>query len=178
VDWITDFTSDREQFEKRLLVQEGWGQTALHDAVAATPRLVDSRLKGRRAIVLITDGVDNFSRITPAEAVKLARQVSVPVYTLGFLSAPEARRAGEVQQPGSLEMLRHLSAETGGRLLTVDTPQEMGLAAIQVADELRHQYLIGYYTRRDDGGFRPIRLELPDRPRLAVRTRSGFVATP
>ena len=58
VSWVTEFTADRERFLERLLVQEGYGQTALNDAVAAAPKLVDESIKGRKAIVLITDGVD------------------------------------------------------------------------------------------------------------------------
>ena len=70
VAWITEFTSDRWNFLRRLGVQEGYGQTALNDAIAATPGLVDAGIKGRKAIVLITDGVDNHSRLSIEEAVE------------------------------------------------------------------------------------------------------------
>ena len=63
VSWITDFTNERDNFLLRLSVQEGYGQTALFDALGATPRLVDERIGGRRAIVLITDGDDNLMAI-------------------------------------------------------------------------------------------------------------------
>jgi hypothetical protein len=69
VAWITEFTSDRATFLDRLAVQTGYGQTALNDAVAAAPGLVQAGTDGRKAIVLITDGVDNASRTSLDRAI-------------------------------------------------------------------------------------------------------------
>jgi len=88
VSWVTEFTSDRKRFLERLMVQEGYGQTALNDAVASAPKLVDEGTTGRKAIVLITDGVDNASRITAQEAMQTARRIEVPIYTVGFTTLP------------------------------------------------------------------------------------------
>jgi len=174
VAWVTEFTEDRERFLRRLLVQVGYGQTALNDAIAAAPGLVDAQAKGRRAIVLITDGVDNASHLSIEQAVEVARRVSVPVYTIGFLSVSENLLPKSSRMTG-LEVLRYVSAETGGDVFAVDDPEELKEAVRRVDVELRYQYLLGYYPGADkfDGTFHEIRVEA-DKRGFNVRTRSGF----
>jgi Ca-activated chloride channel family protein len=179
VAWITEFTDDREHFFRRLEVQEGYGQTALHDAVAAAPGLVEDAVRGRRALVLFTDGIDNASSLSIAEAVTVARRVNLPVYAMGFQSHVDPRAAVDPNAGTDLAVLQRIATETGGRLFLVDDPQDLAAAAEVLASELRHQYVIGYYpTRRGGPGrFHAVRLELKDR-RLSARTRSGYVTTP
>lgn len=178
VAWITEFTNDRRRFLRRLSVQEGYGQTALNDAIAAAPGLVDASIKGRKAIVLITDGVDNYSRLSTEAAVEVARRVSVPVYTIGFLSVSEKMLPkGTVLI--NLGVLRYVSDETGGQLFPVHDPDELKEAVAQVDRELRHQYVLGYYPGADrfDGEFHEVRVETHKR-RHVIRTRSGYYGTP
>jgi Ca-activated chloride channel family protein len=179
VSWVTEFTSDRARFLERLEVQEGYGQTALNDAVAASPELVDLKVKGRKAIILITDGVDNASRLTPEQAVALAGKVDVPIYILGFTALPENLRRKNEDPRGSLAAIRRFSDQTGGALFSVHDPDEMKEAVSQIDQELRHQYLLGYYPTAStwDGAFRRIHLETT-RSRLIVRARKGYYATP
>lgn len=177
VAWITEFTDDRERFLERLDVQEGYGQTALNDAVAATPGLVDERIKGRKAIVLITDGVDNFSRFAKEQAVELARQVNVPIYTIGFLSVAPKLLLGD-EPVFSLESMQLFSDETGGRLFAVHDPDELKEAILLLDNELRYQYVLGYslLPGHADGTYHRIRVEV-DQRRARVRTRYGYVAS-
>lgn len=175
--WITDFTRDRERFLLRLSVQEGYGQTALHDAVAAAPGLVDERLAGRKAIVLITDGVDNFSQLDQEVALDLARRVHVPIYAIGFMSVdPDHLPKNTVET--NFRTLRMIADETGGRVFAVHDPAELKEAINTIDDELRFQYMIGYYPSEigNEGEFRRVQLEVSKR--LAVRTRSGYYAKP
>jgi Ca-activated chloride channel family protein len=178
VAWVTEFTSDRWRFLRRLGVQEGYGQTALNDAIAAAPGLVDASAKGRKAIVLITDGVDNHSRLGIEEAVETARRVSVPMYTIGFLSVSENMLPKDTVRT-NLEVLRFVSRETGGHLFAVHDPMELKEAVSRVDSELRHQYLLGYYPPpgKFDGDFHEIHVET-DRRRLNVRTRRGYYGVP
>lgn len=178
VSWVTEFTSDRARFLERLAVQEGYGQTALHDAVASTPRLVDQRAQGRKAILLITDGVDNASRLTAEQAIVAARKVEVPIYTVGITSiSAELRKKGQVGQHEQL--MRRFSEETGGALFVVHDPDELKESVARVNQELRYQYLIAYQPSggRWDGSFRSIQLETRSN-RYVVRTRKGYYANP
>jgi Ca-activated chloride channel family protein len=178
VDWVTEFTADRHRFLRRLSVQTGYGKTALNDAIAAVPTLVDDGVAGRKAIVLITDGVDNSSHMGIERAVDVARRVSVPVYTIGFISVPE-KMLPKGSTMINLEVLRFVSSETGGQLFAVHDPVELKEAVAAVDRELRHQYLLGYYPAADkiDGKYHEIQVKT-DRRRLLVRTRAGYYGTP
>lgn len=178
VSWITDFTDDRERFLARLAVQEAYGQTALFDALAATPSLVDEQILGRKAIVLITDGQDNASKLDSLKSIQIARSVDVPIYTVSFSGMAERLLRKGQTNPGTA-VLRLFSSETGGRLFSVADPDELKDAVLEIQEELRFQYVIGYYSMRNtwDGGFRRITVEL-DRRDLEVRTRRGYYANP
>lgn len=177
VTWVTEFTDDHERFLARLDVQEGRGPTALYDALAASPRLVDSRTRERKAIVLLTDGLDNASRLTQLEAVWLARRVHVPIYTVNFIQQKQSRLHKDARQ--NLRVLDRFSRETGGAGFAVYDARELEKAVSQIQAELTFQYLLGYYpaNERRDGEFRRIRVETARRG-LEVRTRSGYYADP
>ncbi len=174
--WITEFTRDRERFFERLWVQTALGKTALNDAVAAAPYLVNNGARGRKAIVLITDGTDNSSRMTPAEAVDLARRISFPIYAIGFFSVRQEWLPSETALRKS-ELLRSISNETGGRLFPVHDMAELERVVADLEQQLDHQYLIGYYPAvGNPRGFQEIELEV-ERKRWDVRTRSGYYGT-
>jgi Ca-activated chloride channel family protein len=179
VSWVTEFTSDRKRFLERLMVQEGYGQTALNDAVASAPKLVDEGTTGRKAIVLITDGVDNASRLTAQEAMQTARRIEVPIYTVGFTTLPWEDEKRSQDLGVNMAVLRLFADETGGEVFVVRDPDEMKEAVVKISTEMRHQYLIGYSPglSRWDGRFRYVEL-LARNGRYAVRTRKGYYAKP
>lgn len=170
--WITDFTQDRKRFLERLDVQHGFGQTALNDAVARAPQLVEDEADGRRAVVLITDGVDNASDLSMPAAIASARRVEMPIYTVGFLSVDRAALPKDYEST-NLEVLERVAHETGGRMFAVSGPGDLKEAILTLENELRHQYLIGYYTSARDGEYH--RISVTVKPsKYRVRTRKGF----
>lgn len=177
VSWITEFTSDRAEFLQRLDVQQGLGRTALWDALAASPELVDREIRGRRAIVLLTDGVDNASELSELQAVWIARRVDVPIYTLSFLPMPEEDAPERIRD--TLRTLQRFSEASGGALYPVRTRDELEAAVAQIQQKLRFQYVIGFYPAPGvwDGSFRPVTLEV-ERGNYRVRTRQGYYAEP
>ena len=179
VSWVTEFTSDRTRFVERLMVQEGYGQTALNDAVASIPKLVDERATGRKAIVLITDGVDNASKLTLEQAIVTARKVEVPIFTVGFSTLPWEDRKRVKDLGFNMAVLQLFADETGGALFVVQDPDEMKEAVARISTDLRHQYLIGYSPGLEhwDGQFRSIQLQARS-GRYVVRTRKGYYANP
>ncbi len=179
VAWVTEFTSDRDLFLLRLAVQIGYGQTALHDAVAAAPGLVQASGDGKKAIVLITDGVDNASVITLEEAAETAKRASVPIYTVGFSSLPPGLVPEQRELRTNFEVLGLFSEETGGTAYAVHDPDELKEAVARIDEELRFQYLIGYKPTRSlwNGRYRSIELETR-KNRYVVSTRKGYYATP
>ena len=177
VSWVTEFTSDRERFLARLEVQEAYGQTALFDALAATPRLVEDEVRGRKAIVLFTDGNDNASKMNTFKAMRLARSVEVPIYVISF-SSLSSRVLPRGSSPPDIRVLRRFASETGGSIWSVHAPEELKEAVLRIQEELRFQYVIGYHpSRREwDGTFR--RLKLETRDGLIVKSRAGYYAEP
>jgi VWFA-related protein len=177
VDWVAGFELDRAAFFERLEAQQPAGKTALYDALAASPHLVDEQTKGRKAIILVTDGVDNASTIPRLEATWLARRVAVPIYTLGFI--PIRERLLPYRAREALRVLERFSTETGGSLFPVHGASELDRAAARIQSELRFQYVIGFYPPEGawDGSFRVLRLAT-ERARLQVRTRRGYYARP
>lgn len=178
VAWVTDFTSDRENFVRRLDVQQGFGQTALYDALAEAPRLVDEQVTGSKAIVLFTDGVDTSSKISTFEALGLARSVNVPIYAVGFTTFA-ARLLPKGATPPEHRTVELFAEETGGRMFLVHDPDDLKEAVLEIQRELRFRYVIGYRPARSlwDGSFRRIKLETV-KNRLNVRARTGYYATP
>ena len=179
VSWVTEFTSDRTRFLERLMVQEGYGQTALNDAVAAIPKLVDDSATGRKAIVLITDGVDNASKLTFEQSLVTARKVEVPIFTVGFTTLPWEDRKKVKDLGFNMSVLQTFADETGGALFVVKDPDEMKEAVAKISTDLRHQYLIGYSPGLThwDGTYRAVQL-MARNGRYVVRTRKGYYANP
>jgi Ca-activated chloride channel family protein len=177
VSWISGFEESRATFLERLERQRPSGRTALYDALALTPHLVDAEIRGRKAIVLITDGVDNASTISRLQATWTARRVAVPIYTLGFLPIREKLLPYRARE--ALRVLERFSVETGGTLFPVHGSGDLDRAAGRIRSELRFQYVIGFYPGDDgwDGSFRQLRLAT-ERDRLQVRTRRGYYADP
>jgi len=178
VQWVTEFTTDRDRFVARLQVQVGYGQTAIHDALSAAPGFVQAAAVGRKAMVLITDGVDNASLLSAADALASARTASVPIYVVGLSSScADLGKKGAI--PRNLEILRAYSTETGGMLFAVQDPDDLKESAAQILEDLRHQYMIGYSPQATvwDGRFRRVRLEAT-RGRVEIRTRTGYFANP
>jgi len=177
VEWVAGFDDDRRTFLERLDAQRPLGRTALYDALAASPRLVDEETFGRKAIVLITDGVDNASEIPRLRATWMARRVAVPIYTLGFIPMRERLLAYRARE--ALRVVERFSLETGGALFAIHQAPDLDRAEQRIQGELRFQYVIGFY-RADgvpDGSFRRLRLATI-RDKLQVRTRSGYYANP
>ena len=173
VTWVTEFTADQESFLQRLEVQEGHGPTALYDALAASPHLVDAETRERKAIVLLTDGLDNASQLSQLEAIWLARRVQVPIYTINFIRMKEKQLPRAARQ--NLRLLERFSTETGGASFAVHSARELTEAVTRIQAELTFQYVIGYYPPKEDrdGVFRRVRLET-QRKGLQVRTRRGY----
>lgn len=171
------FTSGLRALPLALSNVRPFGATSLLDAIARTAERVAVREGRRRAVVVFTDGRDNASRLTSAEVSGLASAIDVPVYIVGVVAAidnPSSDIApGSDHSPLAGE-LADLANWTGGRVFVASTPVERSLAARQIVDELRHQYLIAVESSGDPGWHR---LEVRVRNKnMVVRARSGYIA--
>jgi VWFA-related protein len=169
------FTVHPVLLEGALNTAEPFGITSLYDAIAETARRLSVRPSSRRAIVVITDGIDTGSKLTPAEVSGLASSIDAPVYVVATVAAVD--RAMIVDRPVSKSAalsadLRDLAAWTGGDLMWVSTSTSAVLQANQILSELRHQYLMAIESSAQSE-WRPIDVRVRDR-RMTVRARSGY----
>jgi Ca-activated chloride channel homolog len=150
-----------------------FGTTSLYDAIASTARRLTDRPALRRAIVVLTDGIDTSSTLTASEVSGIASSIDVPVYvvvTVPPIDQPElgAHRAGGDRTADLLD----LAQWTGGDLMVAATPEHVESAARAIVVELRHQYLIAIESA-DRAEWRPLTVRTRDR-HLTVRARSGY----
>lgn len=156
---------------------KGYGRTALHDAVAWLPDLVHSRSSPRRAVVLVTDGVDNASALAAAAAREEIKQAEVPVHVIGLETGDiyAIDSAGDKVHPLA-DMLHLIGWATGGSYRSVETASDVRRACHEIVEELRHQYVLGFSTRADGvPGRHEIEVEVPGRAKkLRLRYRRSY----
>jgi len=179
---VQPFTSDLESIRGRLSSVAPWGVTSLHDAIAAAAQSAadapTSQGTRRRALVVLTDGVDNASKLAPAEVSRIASAIDVPVYVLAIVQEvdlqdgqghrdprPDADRQGN---------LADLARWTGGQLFSTLATAQSVTAAKRIVDELRHQYLIAFVPGTAPG-WHPVEVRVRNKD-YVVQTRSGYVA--
>ena len=156
---LQPFTKDAGAIESALARVVPYGQTSLYDAIAQTAKRVADAPPGdrrRRAVIVLTDGIDTSSLMKPEEVSALASAIDVPVYVLAVVSpldhpgGPDA--VGEMVRNAPDSPLRMLARWTGGELFVTSAPAQKSIAARQIVDELRHQYVMRSTRRpRPDG---------------------------
>jgi VWFA-related protein len=173
---LQPFTVDAGAIESALSRVVPYGQTSLYDAIAQTARRVADTRPGdphRRAVVVFTDGVDTSSQLTPEQVSAIASEIDVPVYVLTVVSPSDHEdRGAHGAAPESA--LRTLAQWTGGDLFMTSAPAHESLAARQIVDELRHQYVIAF-NASPAAGWHPLNVTTRDRD-LTVRARRGYAA--
>jgi len=179
---VAPFTVDTHALKGALGEVDPFGATSLHDAISAAAERVAARPTARRAVVVLTDGVDTASRLTPAQVSAKAAAIDVPVYIIAVvlpIDDPGSDRAtpgAKRQAPASIGTIEDLSRWTGGALYYSSTSVSAYQAARAVIDELRHLYLIAFEPGSEPG-WHPIEIRTPQKD-FVVRTRGGYVAGP
>jgi Ca-activated chloride channel family protein len=166
---ITAFSKDLAATGGAWQATRAYGATSLWDAIAATAQQV-SRRQQRRALLVITDGVDSASRLTSSEVSSIASSLDVPVYVvvIGFVPDEGSRELQAAKGP-----LADLATWTGGDSLIVrDIPSSL-LATRQVLNELQHQYVLAFEPGSAPGWHSLVLKTRKDG--LIVRARSGYV---
>lgn len=164
---LADFTNDRNKIGEALqrLRIPGFSESNMFDAMTDTADRM-SKIEGRRAIVIITSGIDTFSKITYDKTRKLLQESGVPVYSVGILqlvrTMAESRGASMIDFLQGDNMLRTFAKETGGQAFFPRFMGEMPGTFAQINQALRNQYSMGYSPTNQarDGKFRKIAVQL------------------
>ncbi len=172
------FTTGLHTLPDSLTSVVPFGATSLHDAIALTARRVGEREGRRRAVVVLTDGNDNASRLKPEDVSAIASGIDVPVYIFGIVPSidnPSAENSTHsVESAAFAGPLANLAAWTGGHVVVASSISQRSIAARQIIDELRHQYLIAFESSGKPG-WHPLVVRARNKD-LVVRARSGYIA--
>lgn len=180
VEIASNFSRDKSGFLSVLDRTEAYGQTALNDAVGVSPDFANRGNNEKRALLLITDGIENDSEYSPETAIEVARRVDVPIYTIGYKIPlneqflKKYKRSEGLTASGIIDSLEKFSTATGGKAFFVDQTLDLKNALRLIKLELSHQYILGYTSYSNpDNDYRKIRV-VTSKKRYRVRTREGY----
>lgn len=180
VEIAVNFSKDKSDFLAILKKTEAYGQTALNDAVAVSPEFANKGNNEKRALLLITDGIENDSQISLDQAVEVARRVDIPIYTIGYkvpLSEQYLKKYKHypaMASSGIVFSLEKFSKATGGEAFFIDQKNELKTVLRKIIKELSHQYILGYTSYRDPKNeYRRIKV-ITSNKKHKVRTREGY----
>jgi len=178
---VVAFTHDREAVRQGVASITPFGSTALHDALDKASRDIASHGEGRRAVVVVTDGLDTSSEKTPDEVIARSRALDVPIYAVTVLSPlddPGSRsflgKKATGEAAAAAETLARYASFSGGAAFRVSDALGLQVAASRIAGELKHQYRLGWDPPAGSSRFRRV-VVLSTRKGITVRTRSGYV---
>jgi Ca-activated chloride channel homolog len=179
---LEEFTTDPQDVIYTLQGLVASRQTAVLDALYLSADYANKEAKNRRkAVILVTDGIDNDSFYKFGEVVDHLRETDAQVYLIGYISDLDKGGGlfGSNQYEKAEKLLKKLANETGGRAFFPRELSETNAIAVQISTDLRTQYSIGYYptNSKRDGRFREVKVQVSagDR-RLVARTRNGYTA--
>jgi VWFA-related protein len=169
-----EFTDNTEALSKGVRMLRPGGGTAMYDAIYYACRdEIMAKDKGnlatRRAIILLSDGDDNQSRVSREEAIEMAQKAEVIIYTISTNTSGQKLKGDKV--------LEHFAEETGGRAFFPFKIQDVSDAFSQIQDELRSQYALSYKPAdlQPNGKYHTIQI-LADNKKYKVRARKGYYA--
>jgi Ca-activated chloride channel family protein len=164
------WTLERAGLRPKLEAIRPSGGTALYDAVDVALPLFESRQHPRAAILLVSDGADTASDLTPADLKPKLVRSDVFLYAIG-IDTIDARNSTRIN-PFALQ---ELTGQGGGYTEIIRTTAELGPATERIAEELNHQYMLGYTPlTRGDGRYHAIRVKVTN-DAYRVRARRGVV---
>lgn len=187
---LQPFTSDHSLVMSRLGLLHAYGRTALYDVLLDGLLMVERGRYDKKAILVVTDGMDTASRSSLNQVIAQARRMGVLVYSIGIGDPGSSSAPGLSISLGPLifggggdlervdaETLKMLSNETGAKtfiIREVGDGEALRNATASISQELRQQYTVGFLSPDPEhGGYRNLRVDVPGRPGDTVRVRKG-----
>jgi Ca-activated chloride channel family protein len=200
VSLLSEATGDREVLYEAISRAQSGGGTSFYDALAEVVGKRLSHVAGRKAVVVLTDGVDTTSRASEQVALRVADESDALFYAVQYDTISDAQNVQPNASQGGIQtaavvtargeplsvaykratlFLRLLADKTGGRLYYADSPKRLSENFARVAAELREQYSLGYYpkNRAGEGKRRKLKVTV-DAAGAVVRTRAAYVFKP
>jgi Ca-activated chloride channel family protein len=165
---VRRFANEIDSIPSVLAELHPFGETSLYDAMAATASKFTGEGPARRAMIVITDGVDTSSRLTPEQAWTVASAVDAPAYIILVRSPIDE---GEMETARLQDLVRW----TGGYTFSVSAPAHASVTTRRMTQELRQRYVIAFEAASQPG-WHPLEVRTRDKDHV-VRTRSGYHRT-
>jgi Ca-activated chloride channel family protein len=169
-----DFTGDIKKMEEGLTRIDARGGTAMYDAISMSIDHLKAKAKrDKKVLMLITDGADTASKTSLEKLISQAHTTDAVIYSIALLNDEIPRESKKAKRA-----LETISKATGGLCFFPKTLEEVDALALEVAKDIRNQYVIGYSptVQELDGTFRTIRVSANGPNKPMVRTRSGYYA--
>jgi len=173
VEQIQDFSGSRD-LAPMVYGLRAKGMTTLNDAIIDAADALNKRTEPRKAIIVLSDGIDTYSKASMEKALDSALSVGASIYSVD-MSATDGSSSGNTQ---SAMILRTLADKTGGRFVATPGGPALRDAFAGIANELGHQYTLAYrpVNKSHDGKWRTLEVKLTHGQDLTVRTRKGYRA--
>jgi Ca-activated chloride channel homolog len=172
---LQDFTNDSNRMAREIRKLRAAGGTSLYDAIY---RSCDEKLireTGRKAIIIVSDGDDESSKVSLRQASEMALRAEALIFGIsiskgGFFGVGSGTKEGD-------DALKELCQETGGRIFFPFKLEDLEDSFRQINQELRSQYNLGYFSTNGarDGGYRKVKIEIPEKG-LKLSYRKGYYA--
>ena len=178
---VVQFTTDHAKILRGFSELQPFGSTALHDALDKAASDLAFHGEGRRAVVVITDGVDTASKQTAENVIARSKALDVPIYAISVVSVlddPDSDHYTGNQKAGAAatgsQVLARYAAMSGGAAFVVSDFAGLKQATDTIVGELKHQYRLGYDPPPGPAHFRRVEVTTT-RKGVSVKTRSGYV---
>jgi VWFA-related protein len=173
------FTPDAGEIYSRIGRTKPFGKTSLFDAIEIALKQMKRAQHARKAIVIISDGGDNWSRHTAREIRGSLLESDVQLYAMGIFDK-EITAKSPAETRNGRALLEELATQTGGREYPVDNLNDLPTISAKIGTDLRNEYLLGYYSGAlRDGKYHHVQVTLtvpPNGAPLRANYRKGYLA--
>jgi Ca-activated chloride channel homolog len=174
------FTKDSEEIHGRIAAGRPAGRTSLLDAIELALKQMKKAKHARKALVIVSDGGDNWSRHTAREVRGALLESDVQLYAMGIFD-PDLSKKSPIENQNGPALLDELALESGGRQYRVANVNDLPSISRTIGIDLRNEYLIGYHPAESrDGKYHHVKVKLHvprDTPPLHASYRKGYYAT-
>jgi Ca-activated chloride channel family protein len=173
------FTPDSDKVYQRIVGLHPFGRTSLLDAIDVALGQMKKARNLRKALVIVSDGGDNFSRRSAGQVKNALLESDVQLYSMGIFDADSRKHTAEEREGPKL--LDDLATHTGGKNYSVDRLEELPAISVRISRELRTEYLLGYApaSAARDGKYHRVRVSLAipgEVRRFHTSYRQGYYA--
>jgi len=175
---LSDFTADFATLQNRIVAARADGDTALVDTVYLALHQLRAARTHRAALLIVSDGMDNNSRYSKSELLRLVEESDVQIHTIGIADTPAGKKAIELtEQSRGLAFLSDLADKSGGLSFRAVISDAVAPAAVKIGRAIRNEYVIAYGQSGADhsGKWRSIQVKVKP-SQLRVYARRGYYA--